>query len=106
MSYCIVNCTIDSKEKAIEIAKKLVEEKLIACCNIIPSITSVYKWKGKLNEDNEVLMIMKTETALFVQIEEEITKLHPYDIPEIICTPIINGNEDYLKWLDEQTLNS
>ncbi len=103
MSYCIVQCTTSNKEEAVKIAKSLVKKKLIACCNIIPAVTSVYKWKNKLQEYTEVLMIMKTETALFSHIETEIKKLHSYDIPEIICTPIINGSREYLDWLDEQT---
>ncbi len=104
MSYCIINCTVQNKKSAVEIAKQLVKKKLIACCNIIPSVTSVYMWKGKLQEDNEVLMIMKTETTLFEQIETEIKKLHSYDIPEIICIPVNNGSRKYLDWVDEQII--
>ena len=103
MSYCTVQCTAANKEEAVKIAKSLVKKKLIACCNIIPEVISVYKWKNKMHEDNEVLMIMKTETELFGHIETEIKKLHSYDVPEIICIPIVNGSQDYLDWVDEQT---
>ncbi len=105
MSYCIVQCTVANKKEAVIIAKQLVKLKLIACCNIIPSITSVYKWKNKMYEENEALMIMKTETALFSQIETEIKNIHTYDVPEIICIPITNGSREYLDWVDKQTKN-
>ncbi len=105
MSYCIINCTIDNKKDAVEIAKKLVKKKLIACCSIIPSVTSVYEWDGDLCEDNEFLMIMKTETELFGLIEKEIKKMHTYELPELICIPVNNGSRKYLDWVDEQTIN-
>lgn len=103
MTYCIIKSTAANKEDAELIAKHLVEEKLIACCNIIENVTSVYNWNNKLNQDSEVLMIMKTKTQLYAKIEEEIKKLHKYDIPEIICIPIISGSKDYLNWIEEQT---
>ena len=105
MSYCIVNCTAKNKKEAINIAKHLVQEKLIACCNIIPSVISIYEWKNDLQKDEEVLMVMKTETELYNRLEERIKKLHSYEVPEIICIPIINGSSKYLEWIDEQTLN-
>lgn len=105
MSYCIINCTIQNKKAAAELAKHLVKKKLIACCSIVPSVVSIYSWDDKIQEDNEVLMIMKTETTFFKQIETEINKFHSYDIPEIICIPINNGSRKYLKWVDEQLLN-
>lgn len=103
MSYCIINCTVGNKEEAIKIAKELVNKRLIACCNIVSSVTSVYEWENKLNEDEEVLMIMKSKTELFKETEVEIKRLHSYDIPEIICTPIIEGNIEYLNWINTQT---
>ena len=105
MSYCIINCTVENKKTALEIAKVLVQKKLIACCSIIPSVISVYEWKGELNQDNEVLMVMKTETELFGLIEKEIKSMHSYELPEIICIPINNGSRKYLDWVDEQTIN-
>ncbi len=103
MTYCIVKCTTASKEDSINIAKHLLEKKLIACANIIPSITSLYEWEGKLNQDEESLIIMKSKEILFDKIEAEIKKIHKYEIPEILCIPIIKGNKDYLNWLDIQT---
>ena len=103
MAYCIINCTTKNKEEAIYIAKSLVERKLIACCNIIPSITSVYEWDNELCCDEECLMVMKTKTELFNEVEIAINELHTYDTPEIICIPINNGSREYLSWVNEQT---
>ncbi len=103
MAYCIINCTTKNKEEAIYIAKSLVERKLIACCNIVPSITSVYEWKNELCCDEEYLMIMKTKTELFNEVEIVIKELHTYDTPEIICIPINNGSSEYLSWVNDQT---
>ena len=103
MEYCIINCTAKDKEEALKISRILVQKKLIACSNIIPSLTSVYIWNGQVNEENEVLMIMKTKTELFDKVKEEILKLHSYDVPEIIAVPIIKGSEEYLGWINENT---
>lgn len=103
MAYCIINCTTKNKEEAIYIAKSLVERKLIACCNIVPSITSVYEWDNELCCDEECLMVMKTKTELFNEVEIAIKELHTYDTPEIICIPINNGSREYLSWVNEQT---
>ena len=103
MAYCIINCTTKNKEEAIYIAKSLVERRLIACCNIVPSITSVYEWKNDLCCDEECLMVMKTKTELFNEVEIAIKELHTYDTPEIICIPINNGSREYLSWVNEQT---
>ena len=103
MAYCIINCTTKNKEEAIYIAKSLVERKLIACCNIVPAITSVYEWDNELCCDEECLMVMKTKTELFNEVEIAIKELHTYDTPEIICIPINNGSREYLSWVNEQT---
>lgn len=104
MTYCIINCTASNKEEAIKISKYLVQNKLIACCNIVSSVTSVYSWKDQINEDNEVLMIMKTKTSLYKKVEKEIKNLHSYETPEIICIPVTDGSLDYLAWVKEQTI--
>ncbi len=103
MEYCIINCTVQTKQDAIEIAKELVNKKLIGCCNIIPDITSVYSWNNELNIDDEVLMIMKTKLSLYPAVEAEIKKLHKYEVPEIICTPLTCGNTDYMNWIENVT---
>ena len=103
MPYCIINCTTSTKEDAVKIAKHLIEKRLIACCNIVPNVTSLYEWRNEIVEENEFLMIMKSETKLFSQVEEAIKSLHSYEVPEIICTRIIEGSNDYLDWIRTQT---
>ncbi|MCD7878414.1 MAG: divalent-cation tolerance protein CutA [Candidatus Gastranaerophilales bacterium] len=104
MTYCIINCTVQNENDAQLIAKHLINKQLIACCNIIPAILSIYKWDGHICEDSEVLMIMKTKSVLYKQVEQEIKNIHKYDVPEIISVPIIDGNKAYLDWLDKETL--
>ena len=104
MTYCVIYCTTASKEDATEISKHLIKQKLIACCNIIPNITSIYEWKEELCIEEEYLLIMKTKEDLYNMIEEEIKKSHKYETPEIICLPIQNGSKDYLDWITKQVL--
>ena len=101
--YILVLCTINDKEKAKEIARKIVTDKLCACVNILPDVCSVYSWKEKLEEDNELLMIIKTRKSLFERLKNEISKLHPYEVPEIISVEIRDGNREYLEWLNVNT---
>lgn len=95
----ITNCP--NNEVAQRIAKKLVTEKLAACVNIVPNITSVYEWQGELQQDNEVMLIIKTKFSLFTQVKDTIELLHPYDVAEIIALDIQQGNELYLNWISD-----
>ena len=97
----MVLCTIDDREKAAKIGYNLVCEKLCACVNIVPHLTSIYSWNDKIEQENEVLMLIKTKKELFNELKDEIIKLHPYDVPEIIAIDITRGSEKYLKWIDE-----
>lgn len=104
MSYCIINCTTSSKVNAMEISEYLIENKLAACVNIIPNIISVYKWEGKIVEGQEFLMIIKTKQSLFNKVEKAIIERHEYELPEIVATPVIKGNKEYLRWLKSETV--
>jgi periplasmic divalent cation tolerance protein len=97
--YIMIYVTVP-KNEAKDIAKNLLEKKLVACVNII-SVDSLYFWQGELNEDKEELLIIKSKQKLFDKIEKEIKNIHPYEIPEIIATPIISGSKEYLEWIDE-----
>jgi periplasmic divalent cation tolerance protein len=95
----IVLVTIDKIEKAKEIAKALLENRLIACCNIIPNVTSLYTWNGDVVEDSECLMIIKTLRHHLEDVEELITEMHSYEVPEIISYHMGCSSKSYLDWL-------
>ena len=104
-NYILVFCTIDTKENAQMLAHSLAEEKLAACVNLINDIKSVYFWNGKLNENSEILLLIKTRQDLYEKLETRIKQLHPYEVPEIICTKIDTGSKTYLDWIKENTLD-
>jgi len=100
-SYLVVLTTTSSWDEAEKIAKTLLEERLVACANIIGPVHSLFWWQGKINTAQEHLILMKTRSDLFGKVSERVKTLHSYQVPEIIATPIIEGSKEYLKWLDE-----
>ena len=103
MDEIIVFTTASNEDEAAKIANELVKAKLAGCVNIIKDIRSIYSWQGKIEDEKEVLMILKTQKALFDSFMKKVKELHSYSVPEIIALPIIAGSEDYLKWLKEVT---
>jgi periplasmic divalent cation tolerance protein len=103
-SYIQVSTTTESKEDAQKIAQYLVEQKLAACVQITGPIESTYRWKSKVETACEWLCLIKTRDNLFEKVQEAIKKLHPYEIPEIIAVPIIEGSREYLKWLNDELI--
>jgi periplasmic divalent cation tolerance protein len=99
----VVLVTTSDEEEASKIARAIVEERLAGCVNIIKDIRSIYSWQGKIEDEKEVLMIAKTRKLLFDSLMKRVKELHSYTVPEIIALPIIQGSEDYLKWLKEVT---
>jgi len=97
----IVLTTASSEEEARKIARHLVERHLAACVNMVPHITSVYRWQGKVEEAREWLLVIKTTVIAFEQVRQAITVLHSYELPECICMAIEDGAPKYLKWIDE-----
>ena len=96
--------TAPSVEVAEKIAEILVESKLAACVSISSPIRSIYSWEGKINRDNEVLMIAKTRSDLFgEEFIQAVKSNHPYQVPEIISLPILDGSADYLEWISDVT---
>ncbi len=96
----IIFVTTDSGEKAHGIADLLLRQRKVACVNIVPRVDSLFWWQGKLDSARENLLIIKTKASLLPEIVSRIKEVHSYEVPEIIALPIIGGNEDYLKWID------
>ena len=96
----IVLITVGSLEEAEKIAQALVERMLAACVNIVPSITSVYRWQDEVQRDSEALLIVKSRRDVFEHLKRCVKELHSYETPEIIALPIVAGDADYLRWLD------
>ena len=97
--YHIAVTTCPTLEIATQLANSVVEQRLAACVNIIPSIKSVYKWKGKIENDDESILIIKTMKQQLASLEKLILRLHPYETPEFISMPIESGSKAYLDWI-------
>lgn len=95
----VVLVTCGSAEEASRMARVLVEERVAACVNISGPIRSVYRWKRKLCDDAEVLLVIKTSRALFDRVRRTVERLHSYQVPEVLCLPVIDGAPNYLNWL-------
>jgi periplasmic divalent cation tolerance protein len=98
--FQIVLTTCPDAACAERIARALVEEGLAACVNILPSMRSIYKWKGKIEDATEQLLVIKSAVARFPAICDRLRSLHPYELPEIIAVPIVEGLPEYLAWLN------
>ena len=96
--------TINDPQKAEDIGRSLVREKLVACWQIAGPIRSIYRWKGVIEETDEWYCIMKTKETLYHVVEEAIRKLHPYEVPEIIAVPIRDAYENYTAWVKRETM--
>ncbi|XP_018045355.1 PREDICTED: protein CutA homolog [Atta colombica] len=99
--HSVAYVTVPDDAVAKRLARGLVENKLAACVNIIPRLTSIYEWEGKIQEESELLLMIKTRTEKVNALTKYVKENHPYTICEIISLPIQNGNSDYLKWISE-----
>jgi len=99
----IILVTAGSEAEAELIAKALVEERLAACVNILSPIRSVYRWEGKVSDDREWLLLIKTRAERFAAVEDKVKALHSYQVPEVIALPIVAGAEGYMHWLRAET---
>jgi len=97
----VVFITASSEEEAKKIAVCLVEENLAACVSILPKIRSIYRWEGKVADQEEVLLIAKTSEEKFAALSRSVKKLHSYQTPEVIAVPVADGLKPYLDWIDE-----
>ena len=99
----VVLVTAATMEEATRISRRVVEEKLAACASIVPGITSIFHWEGKISEEREILVLLKTRGDLFNDLAKAVKEIHSYEVPEIIALPIAHGAESYLKWIRDST---
>ncbi len=99
----VIYTTIDNIQDARKIANYLIEEQLVACVNIIPNVESVYRWKGKIEEEKEFILIAKTVDENIIKTINRIKELHNYELPDIIAIPVNNGFIDYLEYIKRET---
>jgi periplasmic divalent cation tolerance protein len=104
MKYISVYTTLPDENITEKIADKLIKERLVACVNYFP-IKSIYRWKGKIEKDNEYALIMKSKRSLYQKLENRLNELHPYEIPAIVTYKIDEGIDEYLFWIKEETRN-
>lgn len=101
--HLLILCTCPDEATAQIIADQLVDQQLAACVNILPGLTSVYQWQGKRETAQEHLLLIKTTNEAYQTLEQTITELHPYELPEVIAVPISQGLGGYLQWIEQQT---
>ena len=95
----VVLVTAPTAEKAAEIARTLVEEKLAACGSVIPAVRSIYRWEGTVHDDAEALLVLKAPRKRLQELSDRVVAMHPYAVPEVIALPIEGGNWRYIDWI-------
>lgn len=95
----LVLVTSPDEEAGRALARRLVNEGLIACGNVVPGLTSVYRWKGEVQEDPEVLLLLKTTSDALPDLKRRVLELHSYDVPEFLALPVTEGSDRYLRWV-------
>jgi periplasmic divalent cation tolerance protein len=103
VSAVVVLVTCPTADRAAEIARALVEERLAACGNVVPGLRSIYRWEGKIQDDAEALLVLKTTRERFEALRDRVLALHPYQVPEVIALPIEAGSAAYLAWIAAET---
>jgi periplasmic divalent cation tolerance protein len=105
--HILILITVPSQQVGEQIAKALLEQRLAACVNILPQVHSLYLWQGKINSDQELLLLVKSRADLFAErLAPAVKALHPYEVPEIIALPVALGSAEYLDWIDQETVHS
>ncbi len=101
-TYIVLFITASNGEEAHKIAEVLLNQRKVACVNIVPRVSSLFWWQGKLDSAQESLLIVKTKASLLPEIINLVKGVHSYEVPEIIALPIVGGNQDYLEWIDKE----
>jgi len=102
-SAIVVLVTVGSEQEAETIATALLEERLAACVNVTSPVRSLYRWEGRIADDREWQMVIKTQARLFEALAARVRALHSYDVPEIIALPVLAGTTDYVDWIQNET---
>lgn len=102
-SFAVVLSTAGSEEEARSLARALVGRHLAACVNVVPGVRSIYRWKGAVHDEPEWILVIKTRSARFEEVRRAIRELHSYEQPEVVRLEIAEGDEAYLRWIEDET---
>jgi len=103
MTQSLLYVTCATEDEAIKIGSTLVDERLAACANVLGRTTSIFRWEGKVQRENEVALLLKTRTELVERVTARVKTLHSYTVPCVVALPIGAGNADFLNWIDQET---
>lgn len=99
--HVVVLCTVPDEDTAVDIARAVVRRRLAACANIVGGVRSIYRWKDKIEDGQERLLILKTRHDQFEALRDAVVEMHPYEAPELLALPVLAGNPAYLSWIDQ-----
>lgn len=99
----VVLCTAPNHDSAVRLAKLVVEKRLAACASLIPGVCSIFEWEGRVQAEDEVLLVIKTRAPLFEDLRQTLAAHHPYQVPEIVALPISACHTPYLEWVEQVT---
>jgi len=99
----VVLVTVPDRGEALRLVRLLVEERLVACGNVLPEVTSIFHWEGELREEAEYLLVLKSDTSRIPSLLERIPEVHPYEVPEILVLEVESGHPPYLEWITAET---
>jgi len=100
----VVLCSVPSEAVGETIARALLEERLAACVNMLPGVRSLYRWQGKIEDDRELLLVIKTASGCYEELEQRIRALHPYQVCEVLALDVAQGSQPYIDWLRGETI--
>ena len=102
LAAVVLQTTMPNEQSAETLARRLVDERMIACANFVPGVRSIYRWNGEIRDEGEVLVLMKSSAERVELVQSRVHDLHPYDVPEILVLPFASGHRPYLDWITAQ----